>query len=66
MGGWGPGEDAPDRKSEELRELTGRSDASELGEPGIECWSSGAGEDGGEGSDAIERGDPDADAAAVI
>jgi hypothetical protein len=35
-GGCGPGDDEPERKRDELRELMGRSDAKELGVPGIE------------------------------
>lgn len=64
MGSWGPGEDVPERNKDELRELIGRSDARELGEPGIELSSLTGGEEGVEGSDAIEIGDAGADAVA--
>jgi hypothetical protein len=53
------GEESPDRNKDELRELMGRSDSRELGEPGGDASSScrGRGEVGGEGSDAMERGE---------
>lgn len=64
MGSWGPGEDVPERNKDELRELVGRSEANELGEPGTELSSLAGGEEGVEGSDTIEVGDAGADAVA--
>jgi hypothetical protein len=57
--GWRTGEEASERKREELSELKGKSEAIELGVPGIEFTSRSrcGGEDGGDGREAMDRGE---------
>lgn len=53
------GDDTSDRNRDEFRELSGKSEAIELGDPGIELRSRsfGCGEEGGDGREAVERGE---------